>query len=73
MTKPLPKIKRCRKCGRVEKGPYVTSPYGYEVKPTGFFVSCYNCWAEGPKRKTIRGAINAWNRRVSGKQVGENK
>jgi len=52
--KPLPPIDPCPFCGRAG-----------EVLPYGMFVNCVGsrCKATGPKRDTLRGAINAWNAR----------
>jgi transcription elongation factor Elf1 len=27
-----------------------------------FFISCHKCYAQGPMRRTERGAVNGWNR-----------
>jgi len=58
--KPLPEIKPCPdpKCKREQ---------GVMVQDCGTFLAIWGacrCGMAGPKRKTLRGAINAWNKMV---------
>ena len=59
MKKPLPKIKDCPFCGL--SGDLVEGNDFSEK----LFVACVGsrCHAMGPRRDTVRGAINAWNAR----------
>lgn len=70
MTKPLPKIKKCQKCGvsQIRYPSCFTQRYrNGDVRDKVCAVVCGapRCNCIGPYRKTVRGAINAWNRRVT--------
>ena len=58
--KPLPEIESCPFC-KMKRGVMAATPSG--VMKYDYFVRCgyMECFAAGPRRKTKRNAIIAWN------------